>query len=120
MSRDAEKDGLVVVYVNGYPSLADFIASDHDHSSVIYKRFDRLSSRNILYLQSELAELERRQDEFDREDLRGDLETKKSARDWVTFLEKSKVPNSKALEKMQLVHDIRAKIKEYSRYPEGD
>lgn len=42
----------------GYPSLARFIASDSDRTSLVFRRFDRLAARNLLYLQSELAELE--------------------------------------------------------------
>jgi hypothetical protein len=44
--------------LDGFPSLADFIASDHDRTSLVFKRFDKLAARNLLYLQSELAELE--------------------------------------------------------------
>jgi hypothetical protein len=82
MANDVEKEALEVVYVKGYPSLADFIASDRDKSTAIYRRFDRLSARNLLYLQSELQELEARQDALDAEDLHGGLQAKKSARNW--------------------------------------
>ena len=58
-----------ICYVKGYPSLAAFIASDSDKSTAIYRRFDRLSARNLLYLQSELVELEAQQDALDEEDL---------------------------------------------------
>jgi hypothetical protein len=44
--------------LNGFPSLSEFIASDHDRTSLVFRRFDRLAARNLLYLQSELAELE--------------------------------------------------------------
>ena len=58
MHSDVENDAVKISYLKGYPSLAAFIASDKDKSTVIYRRFDRLSARNLLYLQSELAELE--------------------------------------------------------------
>jgi hypothetical protein len=44
--------------LDGFPSLSDFIASDHDRTSLVFRRFDRLAARNLLYLQSELAALE--------------------------------------------------------------
>ena len=116
MALDPEKDRTELSYVKGYPSLAAFIASDIDHSSVLYKRFDKLAARNSLYLQSELAELERRQDELDREDLvHGDLGAKKAARDWTAFKDAATVVGSKAEERMELVMEIREKIKEYSK-----
>jgi hypothetical protein len=46
--------------LDGFPSLANFIASDHDRTSLVFRRFDKLAARNLLYLQSELAELEAR------------------------------------------------------------
>ena len=116
MAVDLEQDGVEVLHVKGYPSLAAFISSDHDHSAVLYKRFDRLSARNILYLQSELAELERQQDELDWQDLReGDRGTRQTARDWRAFKEAAKKPGSKAAKRMTLVVEIRDKMKEYRK-----
>jgi hypothetical protein len=78
MVADIEKEAVEVVYVKGYPSLAAFIASDRDKSTAIYRRFDRLSARNLLYLESELQELEERQDALDAEDLHGDLRRRRA------------------------------------------
>lgn len=91
------------------------MASDRDKSTAIYRRFDRLSARNLLYLQSELAELEARQDEFDQEDLQDDnLEAKRSARDWHFFEVRAEVPdNEREKRRMSLVKEIREKMKEY-------
>ena len=115
MALDPEK-AIETSYVKGYPSLAAFIASDLDHSSVLYKRFDKLSARNILYLQSELAELERRQVEFDEQDFLDDsLSTKKTARDWRAFSDVAAVTGSRAEERMKLSMEIRSKIKEHSK-----
>jgi len=44
--------------LDGYPSLAKDIASDPDRTSLVFRRFDQLAVRNLLYLQSELVELE--------------------------------------------------------------
>ena len=115
MTLDPEIQGSEITNLKGYPSLAAFIASDLDHSSVLYKRFDKLAARNILYLQSELVELERRQDELDREDLDDELAAKKAARDWTAFKDAATVVGSKAEERMELVMEIREKIKEYSK-----
>lgn len=114
--RDVQTENNVaeVHYVKGYPSLAAFIASDCDKSTAIYRRFDRLSARNLLYLQSELVELEARQDALDAEDLRGTLERKKSARDWRTLGRKAAEPgNTEEKERVEVLEEIRKKIKEY-------
>ena len=104
-------------YVEGYPSLAAFIASDCDKSTSIYRRFDRLSARNLLYLQSELIELEAQQDQFDAEDLRGSIEDKKSARSWQSLRQRaSTIDNVRERDRLRVVKEIREKIKEYSRF----
>lgn len=117
MPKDSE-DIAEIHYVKGYPSLAAFIASDCDRSTAIYRRFDRLSARNLLYIQSELVELEARQDAFDAEDLRGTLEDKDSARNWQTL--KRRAAHSGNLgekERLEVVVDIRKKLREYRTVP---
>ena len=103
-----------VYYTTGYPSLAAFIASDKDRSTHIYRRFDRLAARNILYLQSELAELEDQQDKYDTEDFVGTTQEKESVRNWKVFKEKASEPgNTRERARMKVVKEIEEKIKQY-------
>jgi len=44
--------------IHGFPRVAAKIAHDCNKTTTIYRRFDRLSACNLLYLQAELAELE--------------------------------------------------------------
>jgi hypothetical protein len=118
MRNDPEKDAVEVNYVPGYPSLAAFIASDPDHSTAIYRRFDRLSARNLLYLQAELVTLEKKQDELDKHDLNADdIDAKDKARNWGTLLARAESgSDDEAKERVQVAKAIREKIKEYSQY----
>jgi hypothetical protein len=111
--RDIEMQQQTV-YINGYPSLAAFIASDSDHSTAIYRYYHRLAARNLLYLEAELFQLEKRQDELDDEDLRGDLTAKHYARDWLT-LNSNDHPRCKVRQELSI--KIREKIKEYREFP---
>ena len=105
-------------YVKGYPSLAAFIASDCDKSTAIYRRFDRLSARNLLYLQSELLELEARQDALDAEDSRGLIEDKESSRNWQSLQRKAAEPgNTRQKERVEVLKEIRKLMKEYRTFP---
>jgi hypothetical protein len=114
MHSDVENDAVKINYLKGYPSLVAFIASDKDKSTVIYRRFDRLSARNLLYLQSELAELEVKQDAFDREDMRASTEEKGTASNWLAFSTKAAEDgNEREKKRMEIVKEIREKIKEY-------
>ena len=113
MAKNSELGTVEIQYVSGYASLANFIASDKDRSTVIFRRFDRLSARNLLYLQSELAELEAKQETFDREDVKGKMSDKQCARNWNDFKKTSESDESQQ-ERMKLVRDIRTTMKEYS------
>ncbi|MCJ1460132.1 hypothetical protein MMC28_010511 [Mycoblastus sanguinarius] len=115
MQRDSEDSTVKIRYVSGYPSLAAFIASDRDKSTAIYRRFDRLSARNLLYLQSELVELEARQDELDAEDLRATTaEAKHGARNWQKLTERaSEANNVREKERLRIVTEISRKLREY-------
>ena len=105
-------------YVKGYPSLAAFIASDCDKSTAIYRRFDRLSARNLLYLQSELLELEARQDALDAEDSCGLIEDKESSRNWQVLQRRAAEPgNTKQKERVKVLKEIRELMKEYRTFP---
>jgi hypothetical protein len=52
----------------GFALVASKIASDSDKTTTIYRRFDELSARNLLFYQAELAELEGQQRDYDEVD----------------------------------------------------
>jgi hypothetical protein len=54
----------------GLPGFADLLASDHDRFGMVFNRFDRLAMENLLYLQSELHELEGRFEDLHSRDLK--------------------------------------------------
>ncbi|KAJ5988573.1 hypothetical protein N7481_003783 [Penicillium waksmanii] len=118
MSLDLEKDGSELHYVKGFPSLAQFIANDYDHTTFIFKRFDQLSARNLLYLQSELADLQALQDKYDREDIKTSWEAKEGRRDWEKFKSRADLTNGEFPEdqkRMELALNIRKTLKEYKK-----
>ncbi len=49
--------------LEGYPTFAEFVARDND--AAIYRKFEYLSARNLLYLQSELHDLEQQLEMLD-------------------------------------------------------
>lgn len=57
---------LWATFPSGYPRAAAFIAEDPDKTTNIHRRFERLATRNILYIESELIDLESKQDDLDR------------------------------------------------------
>lgn len=101
-------------YVTGFASLANFVASDRDRTTLIFKRFDELAARNLLYLQSELAELYAKQRRLDLEDVSATLKAKQCARNFADF-EKAAGDggDAKQKEKKDLMLQIRSTLKEY-------
>lgn len=65
---DATKQAPHYDYVTGFGSLASFMASDIDHSPLIFRRFDKLAARDLIHYQSQLAQLQAEQDELDIQD----------------------------------------------------
>ncbi|KAF2472523.1 uncharacterized protein BDR25DRAFT_366519 [Lindgomyces ingoldianus] len=107
-------------YLEGFPSLSALLASDPDLQ--VYRRFNRLASRNLLYLQAEILDLETRLNDFDAEDLEianaeedggGWMEVKLNARCWEIFREKAEQGEEKERERMRLIREIRERMAEY-------
>jgi hypothetical protein len=112
MSTDTEKGERENKLV-GFAGLAEFIASDKEHSTSIYRQFEKLAARNILYLQSELRALDLQLEELDRDDAR-DFDAIGSAMDWQLLCELAKEPdNHREKERLELIYKIREKVKEY-------
>jgi hypothetical protein len=95
----------------GFPSLASIIASHKDKSTFIFKRFESLAARNLLYLQSEVAAFQAELDQRDEFGRSASLEVKNTARNWEHFVAHAETSDPKP---MKLLLDIRAKMKEYS------
>lgn len=95
----------------GYPKLAERIAVLPETG--IYRRFDALNARNLLYLQSELCTLEveiREQEERDQQDQIGI--SFKFATDHACMLnDTTKVSRTQ----LNLVEKLRKKISQYSK-----
>ena len=100
-------------HLEGYPTFAAFIAKDKD--AAIYRRFENLSARNLLYLQSELHDLERQLEVIDREDAKNidDELAQRAARLWTHY---EKDSNEQARRRRNLQKTIKKKIKEYRTY----
>lgn len=107
-------------YLEGFPSLSALLSSDPDLQ--VYRRFNRLATRNLLYLQAEILDLEARLKEFDAEDFEVAnaeddnshwMEVKLNARCWEVFRDRATQGNEKEEERMKLIREIRERLAEY-------
>ena len=105
-------------YLEGFHSLSALLASDPDLQ--VYRRFDSLASRNLLYLQAEILDLEACLEELDAADLEVAnaeesewMEVKLSARCWEAFVEKAESGEEREAKRMRLIRQIRERLAEY-------
>ena len=107
---------------SGFPALAYRIAVNPDYEVFIFRKFDRLSARNLLNLESRLAYLERKLDQADeqaeQQAERGDNETLRSIRAWEAFEENAKDMARPEHARMAIANEVRETLKEYRKmYP---
>lgn len=93
---------------NGYPALAAKITRDPDDETLIYRRFNRLSARNLLSLQCQLIELEAELDCYDET-----AEYKQSQLHWEDFAKQAKHAGNPEQKAMKLQNKIQRKLHEY-------
>lgn len=96
--------------LEGFPEFAEFIARDRD--AAIYRQFERLSARNLLYQQSELHDLEKQLEDSDRADTKdvNNEPAQKAALYWQHF---STDTSEQAQKRRSLQATIKLKLKEY-------
>lgn len=105
----------------GYTAAAEWLARDVDNETLVFRKFDKLAALNLLYLQSEILDLENRIERMHRDAVANgsDLDLQETARRWETFVKQATEGDPRfrqdARAKMQLVWDLRAKIKEYRK-----
>jgi hypothetical protein len=100
---------------HGYPALAAWIAQDPNNESLVFRKFDYLSARNLLHLQSQVISLEQKLKRYDEEMLRSsDMKLREAAMRWESLV-KNAEDSQRVVEKerMNLYCEIQYKIKEY-------
>lgn len=112
-----------VKYLGGFAEFSKFISTDDALS--IYRKFDPLASRRILYMQSELQCLVQELNDLDNADILV-LETShdgvakkavdKSARDWEAFAHHASKHNERQDQKQSVIAKASVLLKEYGMF----
>lgn len=97
---------------HGYPAIAKFIAQDPDHETFVFRRFDLLTARNLLNLQSELLALQEDLAKVDEEANSGsDPVLSLSMRSWRVMEENAS--NAKVKKSLKLFVKLEEKLEKY-------
>jgi len=100
----------------GFSALAKWTAEIPDYEAYMFRRFSRLSARNLQHLESELALLQAQLDAADEEahDSRADILTRRACENWAVFEERAGNRNFEVdHRKMKLCRKINRKLKQY-------
>lgn len=102
---------------DGYPNLAIWTARDPDNETFVFRRFDRLSARNILHQQARLVALEHEIDAQDEETRYGDDEdAKESSSRWETLMQHSKDAQRPEKQRVEKLDELKDGIREYCEW----
>ncbi|TVY44319.1 hypothetical protein LSUB1_G001291 [Lachnellula subtilissima] len=111
---DIELGPRNVTSKRGFALVASKINSDVDKTTTIYRRFDELSARSLLFFQAELAELEEELKDNDDEDSQTrDKVALDCQRDWSVFELSAGEGVEREKRRMELVMKIREKLEKY-------
>ncbi|ENH63690.1 uncharacterized protein FRV6_15665 [Fusarium oxysporum] len=98
----------------GFSALSSWIVSDKDQELLVFRRFGEISARNLLYLQCELLNIEGRLKAWDKQvEDSNDTALEQAAETWEMMVEQAGAGRPKAKEMLELVNQLRVKIKEY-------
>jgi len=99
---------------DGYPTLAAWIGRDPDNETFVFRKFDRLSARNLLHLQCQLIQLEDEIDKLDEEARKSsDLNARQASRRWEKLKELATDPARSEKARLDKADELAVKIKEY-------
>lgn len=101
----------------GYAAAASWLASDPDNETLVFRKFGKLSALSLLYMQSEILELENRLRDIDRATVKSyDMNLKDAASTWETLVRQCHPGDEfrqDAQERMDLILDLREKLRKY-------
>lgn len=110
---------------NGYATVANSIAQDPDNETYVFRRFDRLTARNLLTIQGELLALQHELDVLDSAAaLSTDPGLHVAMRSWTAM--HTNIPDGNGRDdtekekRVQIAAQLEVKLKRYRESPGGD
>ncbi|KAG7287643.1 hypothetical protein NEMBOFW57_007156 [Staphylotrichum longicolle] len=100
---------------DGFAAVAEWIALDPDNEPFIFRKFDRLAARNLLYLQAQIIMLEQELEKLDQDVAQSDdMSLKDAARRWEQLVKQNAEGQEHAQRQVKLIAEIKHALKEYS------
>ncbi len=97
-----------------FAAVAEWIALDPDNESFIFRKFDSLAARNLLYQQARIINLEKQLEELDHDVAKThNMTLKDAARTWEQLIEQSAAGQYHAQQHMGLIIELKQALKDY-------
>ena len=98
----------------GFAAVAEWIALDPDNETFVFRKFDTLAARNLLYMQARILSLEQQFDALDTGVTESnDMSLKDAARSWEELVKQDSEGEDRARRQMELITETREALKEY-------
>jgi hypothetical protein len=106
---------------NGYATVASSIAQDPDNETYVFRRFDRLTARNLLNLQGELLALQDKLDALDEQAASSpDPHLRSSMKSWEALTRYAMGSQDRTGEeerkRLELAGDLEVKLRKYREF----
>jgi len=108
---------------NGYATVAKSIAQDPDKETYVFRRFDKLTARNLLNLQGELLVLQNELGALDAKAASSrDPDLLLSMRSWCALMSNAKDPSTgngeEATKRLKIASELEVKLRKYRKFTE--
>jgi hypothetical protein len=106
---------------NGYATAASSIAQDPDKETYVFRRFDRLTARNLLNLQGELLAIQNQLDALDAKAASSsDPDLHSSMRSWEALARNAKGSQDRngeeEIKRLEIASKLKVKLRKYRKY----
>jgi len=102
----------------GFAAVASWLATDPDNETFVFRKFDQLAARRLLYTQAKLAHLEKQLDRMDRQVSESqDMSVKDAARTWEVMDEQRRKGVESATRHMDLIEEVAETLTKYRETP---
>lgn len=95
---------------DSYPALADWIAADPDNETLVFRKFDRLSTRKLLQMQNQLCIMEAALNQLECE-----ISQAPYSKHRETFTDEAQDKECPEWRRMRLAGEIKRKLTEYRK-----
>lgn len=100
----------------GFAAVAEWIALDADNETFIFRKFDKLAARRLLYMQARIITLEKQLELLDKEVVESkDMSLKDAAKTWEQLMAHAAEGHEQGRRMLQLLNEIDEALEKFCK-----